>query len=149
MYIYIPIYICAVELKAGPRFGFFCVKSCSKSCVKAGPRMLRNKMGPVFNTTTWSFFVVFVFIKQTHPPPKKKMDQFLTQKRAKIRRAFNSTIYIYIYCEGSASKRLPKTISGRVNVSHYLTICWNSRGPVGNIGGADCIAQRILISGNY
>ena len=37
MYIYIYMHICAVELKAGPRFGVSCVKNWSKSSVKTGP----------------------------------------------------------------------------------------------------------------
>ena len=50
IYIYIlqRIYIYAVELKVGPRFGGFCVKNWSKSCVKIGPRVVLKNWSKFF-----------------------------------------------------------------------------------------------------
>ena len=43
-----------------------CVKNRSKVVLKIGPIMLCNKIGPVFNTTFWSFFFnLLIFFENT------------------------------------------------------------------------------------
>ena len=71
--------------------------------------MLRNIIGPVFNFRNCVFFVVFFCLFFKNPllsagrmrfskikKKKKKMDQFLTLKRANLGPVFNFTAYIYI-----------------------------------------------------
>ena len=75
--------------------------------------MLRNIIGPVFDFNLLFFFVVyfcFFFFKypllsagrmrfsKIKKKKKKKLDQFLTLKRAKIGPVFDFTAYIYICC---------------------------------------------------
>ena len=74
--------------------------------------MLRNIIGPLFNFKNCVFFVVFLglffkhpllsagrtrFLKTKKHKENKKLDHFLTLKRAKIGPLFNFTAYIYIY----------------------------------------------------
>ena len=40
----------------------YCVQSWSKVVLQTGPSMLRNKIGPVFNTTCWSLFCLFLVV---------------------------------------------------------------------------------------
>ena len=74
--------------------------------------MLRNIIGPVFNFRNCVFFCcLFLLVfqksssfcrdneifKKKKQKKQKKMDQFLTLKRAKNGPVFNFTAYIYIY----------------------------------------------------
>ena len=75
--------------------------------------MLRNIIGPLFNFKNCIFFVVFfgfvfhksssfcreneIFENKKSKKNKKKMDHFLTLKRAKTGPLFNFTAYIYVY----------------------------------------------------
>ena len=80
--------------------------------------MLRNRIGPEFSFRNCVFFCCFFGLFFKNPlffcreneifenKKKKKMDQFLTLKRAKIGPAFNFTAYIYIFAV--ESKRGPK-----------------------------------------
>ena len=75
--------------------------------------MLRNIIGPLFNFKICVFFLLFFlglffknpllsagrtrFLKTKKAKKTKKLDHFLTLKRAKIGPLFNFTAYIYMY----------------------------------------------------
>ena len=82
------------------------VKNWSKLKLKTGPSMLRNIIGPVFNSKN-VFFWLFCLLVFQNPLLSAgrmrfsklkniKMDQFLTFKRANIGPVFNLTGYIYV-----------------------------------------------------
>ena len=68
-----------------------CVKNWSKVVLKMGPSMLRNRIGPIFNTTVWSFNFCLFFENPllsagsrilSKTKNKKQLGPILTQKRA-------------------------------------------------------------------
>ena len=80
------------------------VKKWSKLKFKSGPIMLRNISGPLFNFKMCVLLLLFWLVFQTSSSFcreneifEKKMDHFLTLKRAKIGPLFTITAYIYIY----------------------------------------------------
>ena len=75
--------------------------------------MLRNIIGPGFDSRNGVFFLSFFFARfslKSHSPCRKKkifekqkkkkkenLDQVLTQKKANLGPGFDSTAYVYIY----------------------------------------------------
>ena len=102
--------------------------------------MLRNIIGPVFNFRNCVFFVVFwlVFQKSSsfcreneivenkNLKKTKKLDQFLTLKRAKIGPVFNFTAYIYIYMETDRTGAHTFGAQTETRVSCILPMPWAS-----------------------
>ena len=81
------------------------IKNWSKSKLKTGPSMLRNKIGPICNVENCVFccfcflgvFSSFCFLqgeRDLQEKQNKKLDQFLTSRRANIGPIFNFTTYI-------------------------------------------------------
>ena len=79
----------------------------SKVVLRIGPSMLCNITGSVLNVFFWSFVFVYIYIIPLHTgwrmslksknTKKELRDQLLTQKRAYLGPALNSTAHIYIY----------------------------------------------------
>ena len=95
-----------------------CVKNWSKLVLNTGPSMLRNIIGPAFNTRIGSFFFLFCFWKilfflqgerdfrKQKTKKTKNLDQFLTLDKAKIGPVFSSTANISLSLSISLSVSL-------------------------------------------
>ena len=102
--------------------------------------MLRNIIGPVFNFRNCVFFLLFfwlvfqksssfcreneIFENKKKKKQTKKMDQFLTLKRANLGPVFNFTAYIYISLSLSSSFSCNHLSIVELHSCLSLSGCW-------------------------